>query len=528
MADYQLVDPHGRPISSRQLLEEEAVPTVTGVRSAWGETIASGLDPYRLSRILRDAANNETRDFLTLAEEMEERDLHYGSVLGTRKRAVTGIEPVVNAASDEDRDIEIAEAVREHVVEAPEFVDMLDDSLDALGKGYSAVETLWDRGDMWRPRGYAWRDPRFFQFDRVSGQEVRLREEGSIDGKPLSPYSFIVHRPKLKSGLSIRGGLARLAVWGFVLKAFTLKDWAAFLEVFGMPLRVGKYGKSAGPKEKQVLLRAVRDLGTDAAAIIPTGMEIEFIEAKGGSGNAVFGAMAEYLDAQISKGVLGQTMTTDNGSSLAQAQVHENVRFDILRADARQLSATINRDLIRPFVAFNFGPQERYPTFDIPVTEAEDVKTLVDALDKLIPMGMEIGMADVRERIGFAAPDEGAAILRAPGKAEAVPPQPPEKEAPAQAARARRCPSCGGYHALAAVDPGSELDALIEDALADWQADMEPFLKPVRFLFARATSFDDLKTGLEALAASQDTGPLAATLADLLMKARGLGDIGDG
>ena len=61
--------------------------------------------------------------------------------------------------------------------------------------------------------------------------------------------------------------------------------------------------------DRRVLLQAVRDISTDAAAIIPKEMEIEFVEVAGGTGNGLFSAKAEYLDKQISKGVLGQTMS---------------------------------------------------------------------------------------------------------------------------------------------------------------------------------------------------------------------------
>ncbi|MCP4699306.1 MAG: DUF935 family protein, partial [Gammaproteobacteria bacterium] len=54
-------------------------------------------------------------------------------------------------------------------------------------------------------------------------------------------------------------------------------------------------------------------------------------------------------------------MTADDGSSQSQAQVHDGVRVDILRADAKSLSETLNRDLVQPFIDLNFGAQENYP-----------------------------------------------------------------------------------------------------------------------------------------------------------------------
>lgn len=531
MSTYQLVDPHGRPVSSTSLLKEEAAPTLTGVRSIWGEPVASGLTPARLARILRDAVEGEPGEYLALAEEMEERDLHYASVLGTRKRAVLAIEPVVNQPKNGTVDDKILDAVRD-LVEAPIFEDMLIDVLDGLGKGFSVVEILWDYQATWYPREYVWRDPRHFQFDRRTGRELRLREDGSTEGRELSRYSFIRHIPKLKSGLPIRGGLARLAAWAFLLKSYTLKDWAAFLEVFGMPLRVGRYNRSATPDEKRVLLRAVRDLAADAAAIIPSGMEIEFIEAKGGSGNAVFGAMAEYLDAQISKAVLGQTMTTDDGSSLAQAQVHENVRYDILRADGRQVSTTLNRDLIHPFIAFNFGPQERYPTVDLPVAEAEDIKTLSEALNTLVPLGLKVAGSEVREKIGLSEPEDETDLLRAPAAAKPPVDEPgqgkTEQDDPGtEPETARACPSCGGHHAMArAGEETDELDTLLEEALQEWGTDLAPVLDQLQAEFSAATSYEDLRARLDRLSGSLDVGPLARRLADLAMIARGLGDAG--
>lgn len=535
-----IVDQWGNPVSSRALTQEFAAPTFASVRSVWSESVLSGLDPIGMAEVLHQAGQGYPDRFFILAEEMEERDMHYRSVLATRKLAITGIEPIVVAASESAEDEKIAESVRDLVAQ-PEFVDdYLTDLLDGLSKGYAIVETIWDRsGKEYWPREYKWRDPRHFQIDKIDGRTLRMKEPGFADGIDLPPFQFSVHRPKLKSGLPIRGGLARLAAWSFLFKSYTIKDWMAFLEVYGMPLRVGKFGRGASHDDKRILLQAVRDISTDAAAIIPKEMEIEFVEVSGGTGNGLFSAKAEYLDKQVSKGVLGQTMSTDDGASLSQAQVHENVRHDIARADARQTAVTANRDLIRPYVDLNFGPRDKYPTLVIPITEAEDIKALVEAIDKLVPLGLEVGMAGVRKRVGFEDPDDGEVLLRpaatpAPDSAAdpakddpAEKPKPGDKQSPAEdeGATARACPHCGGFHAVAG-DTRDELDLLVEDALENWQSDLGQLLKPLQQLFERASSYDELLTGLEDLSAKMDAGPLADRLAKLAMTARGLGDTG--
>ncbi|MGB4864340.1 MAG: DUF935 domain-containing protein [Hyphomicrobium sp.] len=408
----QLLGPDGEPVSTALLKQEISAPTMGGVRGTMWDQVASGLTPQRLAQILRAADEGDHRDYLTLAEEMEERELHYIAVLGTRKRAITGLPIVIEAASEGSKDQEIAHVVRE-LCEEPILRDLIDHMTDAIGKGYAVSEILWDTSaNEWRPASFRDRDPRHFTFDRLTQREVRLIDASVPDGVPLAPFKFVRHVPRLKSGIPIRSGLAKPAAWAFIFKGYTLKDWMAFCEVFGMPLRIGRYGPQATEEDRRRLLTAVRNIGTDAAAIVPEGMSIEFAEVKGGNTrDPVFSGFAQYLDAQVSKLVLGQTMTTDNGSSMAQAKVHEHVRLDILEADARQLVATINRDLIRPYVDLNFGPQKFYPRFTLPVASPEDLKGLADNVAKLIPLGLRIGEGQLRDRFGFSDPEEGEVVL---------------------------------------------------------------------------------------------------------------------
>lgn len=519
-----LLDHRGRPVSTAQLTKPIAAPTTDGLHSVWSETVLAGLNPGNLAAMLKQAASGYPDRFFVLAEEMEERDLHYASVLTTRKLAITGVEPIVVPASQDRQDKLIADAVKD-LVQAPIFVDdYVADLLDALGKGYAAVETIWDRsGKAWMPAGYEWRDQKNFVIDRTDGRTLRYKDAGSLQGIDLPPFLFSIHAPKRKSGLPIRGGLARLAAWAFLFKSYTLKDWMAFLEVYGMPLRIGKYGRGSSEDDRRVLLKAVRDLSSDAAAIIPQEMTIEFQEASGGTGNAVFSSKAEYLDRQISKGVLGQTMTADDGASLSQARVHENVRHDIARADARQLAVTANRDLVRPFVDLNYGPQDKYPTMVIPITESEDIKILADVVTAAVNMGAEIDASEFRERIGFGAPEANAPLLRA----SVAIPKPTDSPGGEAKANAHVCARCGEVHSLAA-DERDELEHLMDDALAEWEPVVEPLVKPIKTLFETAPSYDALLTGLEDVAAKLDAGPLADRLGKLLMQARGLGDIGEG
>jgi phage gp29-like protein len=416
MAESKIVDQYGRPIQYDKLTEELAAARTTGIRQIWHQSVANGLTPQRLASILRAAAEGSANDYLTLAEEMEERDLHYASVLGTRKLAVAGLSVRVEAASDDPEDVRRADQLKE-LVDSPEFGELQADLTDAMGKGYAVSEIMWDRsGKTWNPERFEPRDQRFFQFDRDTGRELRLLDEADpINGVALAPYKFIVHLPRIRSGLPIRGGLARLAAVGYMCKAWTWKDWMGFADIFGMPMRVGRYGAGASKEDISTLMSAVANLGSDAAAVIPDSMRIDFTQAANVAGAGdFFKGLAEWWDKQVSKAVVGQTMSTDDGSSQAQATIHNEVRIDLLQADAKAESNTINRYFVRPWCDLNFAPGRPYPRLIIDVPKPENTKILIDALKALVPLGLKVEQSVIRDKLNIPAPAEGAELLGIP------------------------------------------------------------------------------------------------------------------
>ncbi|WP_336801549.1 DUF935 domain-containing protein [Kaistia sp. MMO-174] len=531
MVRSSILGPDGQPMERTLLSSEVAGPAIMGVRHTLSDTVASGMTPERLAMILRGAAMGHTRDYLTLAEEMEERYLHYASQVQTRRLAIEGVETSIEASKGVAS--KITDAVRE-LVETAEFSDMLGAKTDGIAKGYAVSEMMWEyEAKLLRPVEYRWRDPRFFQFDRASMTELRLAVDGNLDGEPLPPGKFVRHTPRAKTGIPIRRGFARAAAWAFLLQSLALKDWAAFAEVYGMPMRVGKYHPSASEADKRTLLRAVASISNDAAAIMPTGMDIEFHEVSGSQGEAVFGGLLGYLDRSVSKLVVGQTMTSDDGASLGQAKIHNEVRLDILRADCRQLCTTVNRDIIPYFVAMNFGPQDAYPRLAMSVAEPEDIKALTEAVDILVPLGLKVSQREMRERIGLSEPAPDEVLLQPRLTPEVRTDAPPVGKRPTAALGAHvagcQCGGCLGIARLAADRPrdhaGDDVEAYLDEVMEGWQPMLAPMIDKLLAAANGATTFEDLLELVDGL--DLDSRPLAEKLAIATSIARGLGDIKD-
>ena len=96
-------------------------------------------------------------------------------------------------------------------------------------------------------------------------------------------------------------------------------------------------------------MQALIQIGADAAGIIPDGTTIDFITTEKSGSIDLYERFARYCDEQISKAILGQTLTSDSGGgSYAQSKTHNDVRHDLTVAGCKALASTLRRDLIPP------------------------------------------------------------------------------------------------------------------------------------------------------------------------------------
>lgn len=511
-----LIDLNGAPLrapSKKELTEETGGPTMGGVRQIQSGHPADGLTPYRLGALLREAETGDATAYLELAEQMEEKDLHYQAVLGVRKRAIRRLKIVVEAGAQDDNAEAAAELVREAMGSSAIMDDMID-MLDALGKGYSATEIIWNvSASPWKISRLEHRDPRWFRFDDTDGRTPLLR--GDEGDQPLPLFRYVFHCARLKSGLPIRSGLARLVAWAYVFKNYTLKDWAVFMEAYGHPLRIGKHGNTATVEEKATLLRAVRRLGVDMAAIMPKSMEVEIVNGAVTGADKMFEFSARYWDEQISKAVLGQVSTTDAISGgHAVGKVHNLVREDIRDADAGQLASTLERDIALPMTMLNFGNHVRPPRIRFEAEEERDPRLTLLAIKTFGPMGLKISEKQVRETYGLREPEDGETLLSFPASPDPQEPKVPDAVPPLAAGTV-----ITAQDALTRAAAG-----LVADGRA--QSEMDILLGDLLEAIGQASSLEDIRDILASAAEEAPDDSLREMVSRLMFSARLAGETG--
>lgn len=517
-----LYDQFGRVLErvpDSELLERQAVASLGSVRQIHSGHPADGLTPLRLTGLLRGAEMGDATAYLELAEQMEEKDLHYSAVLGVRKRAIRALEVHVDPGDDSQAARDLAEMTRD-VLNSSAIRTSLIDMMDAIGKGYSVCEIVWEReGKSLTIADLEWVDPRWFEFDQENGRHLYLRDN---DGpQPLRPDSYVVHMAKAKSGLPIRGGLARLAVWAYLFKNYTVKDWSIFCEAYGHPLRLGRYDTAATLQDRQTLLRAVRQIGVDMAAIIPKSMDVEIVNAAAAGSEKLYEGSARWWDEQLSKGVLGQVATTDAiAGGHAVGKIHENVRDDIRDADAEQLAATLQRDIAGALrnVCFSGDRKIRLPNIRFELDAGIDPKVLIDLLRDR-PKGLRIATSDVYRAFNLRKPDDDEDVLEEPATPPAPPvqPSPVSEQSPEQVAASRE-----------ADPPRDSIDAMLDELLesGEMQKVVEGEIGPLLEALAGAADFDEVGDILEAFGAGGSGSPLREHLTRATFAARLAGETG--
>ncbi|MBE3574551.1 MAG: DUF935 domain-containing protein [Firmicutes bacterium] len=496
----------------KPITDEIAVVTV---RDRWSTYPSQGLTPERLARLLKEADQGDILRQMELFEEMEEKDPHLFSLLQTRKNAVLGLDWEVLPYSDAREDQEIANFVADVLYNLDGLEDAFLDLLDAIGKGFAISEILWQvKKGKAMPYDLRWRPQKKFSF--LVGDEPRLLTASDpVRGVELPANKFIVHHYKARSGHPSRAGLLRVVAWMYLFKNYDLKDWVVFAEVYGMPLRLGKYDASATPEDKEVLLQAVRELGTDAAGIVPKSTDIEFVESKVGTAD-VYTALAEFCNKEMSKAVLGQTLTSDvsDRGSYAASKTHAAVRQDLVEADCKALAATLRRDLIRPLVQFNFGDTTRLPWIKFHAEPPEDLVQKARVYTALVrDIGLPISAEHIYETFGVPKPNEGQALVAPRNQSAAL----PLKAAGPPGAIPEPAPPPGSTAAQRAVDLLA--DRTMEEALPM----LDELIRPVLRMIAEASSLEDLRARIAEVYGHMDTSRLEDLIARALYVADLLG-----
>ena len=369
---------------------------------------------------------------LAIYDEMQ-KDSQVRSCLNTKKFAVLSKGWDIQPASDDAADVEVARFVKFCLEDMRGSVqELLFKVLDALAKGFSMCEInykLIEDGPyagMIGLESIKSKNPAAFGFDTDEFLNVRaltMTAPGIRTDLPVDKFIIYTYMPayELPHGESD----LRAAYKHWWSKDVVLKFWNMYLEKFGMPTAKGSYRRGMPKDQQDDLLRVLDKIQQETAIVVPEDVTIELLEAQRG-GEAGYQEAVEFHNRQIAKAILGQTLTSEEGSrvgSYALGKVHLDVLGFYLQRLKQDLEETVMREqLIRRLVEYNFaGGQstlpagarrgrrryiegKNYPRFVIGSLEQRDLEMVGGLISKLIE-GKVVAPDEpwIREYLGIPA-----------------------------------------------------------------------------------------------------------------------------
>lgn len=279
------------------------------------------------------------------------------------------------------------------ILETEWFKDLLSMALDSRFWGHSLIQF----GDIITVGGKR----QFEQVSLVPRKHVMpefgliLRNEGDEPHKGISYRNSSLAQWCIEAGKPYDLGLLLKCAPHALSKKNMLAFWDAFGEMFGMPIRIGKtISRDAGEINK--IERMLSEMGAAAWGLFPEGTEIQILESSRGDAFNVYDKRIERANSEMSKAILNQTMTIDNGSSMSQSQVHHEIFQNVIEADADMLRDLINNRLLPFLIMHGFKMQGLRFEWDDSIDYTPEEQSRIEQM--LLNAGYEIDPAYFTEK----------------------------------------------------------------------------------------------------------------------------------
>ncbi|WP_034765493.1 DUF935 domain-containing protein [Chrysiogenes arsenatis] len=299
-------------------------------------------------------------------------DAHVTSVVQTRKLGTLRRDFRWRAGSlHNEEPSPAAEKLRRDLVEDLERIDLyhlVSEILDAPYYGYTPIEILWRAaGGRMRIDNLVAKPRRWFGFDDTGAPRFISANDPTGELLPFGKFVFARHFPTYDNPYGLR--LLSRCFWPVTFKRGGMSFWVTFVEKYGMPFLFGTYPKGTSPVEQQALLRRLASMVQDAVAVGPEGSRVE-IQGGGGSsgssggGGETYAKLLATMDAEISKALMGQTLTAETsqrGGAYSQSKTHEAV-LEVYREGDEQMVKTAMEEIAWLYGQIN-APDVPTPSF---------------------------------------------------------------------------------------------------------------------------------------------------------------------
>ncbi len=342
----------------------------------------------------------------------------------------------------ESDDEKQAEILTEQIRKWPEWPRYNIGIMDAIFRGWAGWEIVFNEaGAKAIVKDHVQIDQDFITFT-PDGEPRLLTIDHPYEGLPMpSPQFGVASWGDQRQGNPRGEAVGKAVFWPWFMKTKGLKFWASALERFGSPSIKATLGNGDMAARKTRWKEILRAYVAGTGIVLNAGEDVEILAQITRIGDSLQ-LFEDYLDNAISKAILGQTLTSEEGSRSGSyaGKVQSGVRDDIQWADSLWLASIHERLTLAPLGRLLFGDAYVPARFEFIWEDAEEVRVNTERMKILSEIKVPLRSEDVYRSIGFPQPEEGDEVFEwpkepvpiinqaAPGQA---PPPPGSKEQPA-------------------------------------------------------------------------------------------------
>lgn len=319
------------------------------------------LTPPVISNILQSAEMGNPIDQALLSKAVQEKEPIIAAHLQTRKLAILArqwhVLPSPHAPDQNVAESKAREATK--ILKNSGITELLEHLVSAISDGYAGALIDWKTGPLTSIGGFHVIDQANWSFSRSGSVAIRDSHGRMIVLDTDNSYQVVFHKYLMKSGIPSTGGLIRCLLWIYFFKHVGMQEQARYLEKYGIPYTIAKIRQEDFINEdiREQIVESLQYIGADGSMVVTEGTEVQISNPPTTSGNSSFTNWFKYLDDHFALLILGQKASMAEAGGFSSGQIQENVRHDLLSADCRSLSETVQNQIVRCLEYFKWGSE---------------------------------------------------------------------------------------------------------------------------------------------------------------------------
>lgn len=479
-------------------LEAMAQLIVPTGKDRWQTTSGARISPKAVAAILRDALSGELLAQHELFELMEEswdrlRKNMHELRLGAAAAKWTVQPYTVDEKAPTSSALEKADFLKQAIdgwradptMSESNFRDTIYSLSDSIGRGLTVQEILWEvRGGFILPRATQGIHPFHFGYP-MSEYRLRLRPDGpGTEWMDVPENKFLIGVHRSKFGHAVSQGFLRPLAWWWAARTFG-RDWLLnYAQLFGNPLRWATYDPNASQQLKSDIAAMLERMGSTAWAAFPNGTDVKLVETNKAGDNNPQSYLIDLADKSCDILLLGQTLTTDVGSSGSRAlgDVHMSVRDQRIAELAQWNADLLNNQFVPALLRLNYGDITEAPKLIADSSTPEGPLSLAQRDSIMLQSGVDLPAKWFFQRHGIPEPQPGEPVIKGQVKVAPIDPNSNQGESdPMKAYTAKQ------VQVIRAALPKLMEDRLTRAVLEDVVPVAAEWLAPIRPVFVDLT-----------------------------------------